>query len=90
MKVKKIYITEDGKAFDSEDDARYHEETWRSMKLAKNNKINGLTRDDIINFFSQGCEVCPFQEECDKMYNRIRCSTTDAFTLCSVIKNGNI
>lgn len=87
MKQQKIYITEDGSIFDNVAEAKRHEKEFLAKKAAKDNKINGLTRDDIIDFFSQGCEVCPFQEECDNMYNRIRCSTTDAFTLCSVIKN---
>lgn len=87
MKIKKTYITEDGKTFDCVDDAKRHEKEFLAKQAAKNNKINGLTRNDIINFFSQGCEVCPFQEECETMYNRIRRSTTDTFDLCSVIKN---
>lgn len=86
MKTKKTYITEDGYTFDNEAAARLHEEEWKAKQLAKTNKINGLTREDIINFFSHGCGVCPFREECDNMYNRVRCSTTDTFVLCDVIK----
>lgn len=46
-----------------------------------------MEKKDIVDFFhKQRCDNnCPFKEECDKMYGKIRGVTTDTFSLCDAI-----
>lgn len=93
MKQKTLYITKDGKEFTNKNDAIEHELNLKRKERNKNGiiKLNSgvsISHDDIVEYFTKlTCKSCPFSEECDNMYSRIRRSTTDAFSLCHVIKN---
>lgn len=89
----KTYVTDDGMVFGDKKCALNHK---REIERIKNNRKNLITTkrgisigyDDIMDFFNKcNCQNCPFAEECNNMYNKIRCSTTDTFTLCDVVKH---
>ena len=48
-----------------------------------------MTKEDIVDYFNKvgSCKDCTFERECDAMYDRVRCSTTNTFRLCDVITN---
>ena len=81
------YKTADGMAFDTEEEAKKHENELKSFNVAiqlPNGKK--LDKDDIKEFFRQSkCENCPFMVECHNMIDEVRKHTTSAFTLCDVI-----
>lgn len=52
------------------------------MKKEKN-----LTKKEIIDAITVGCDDCMFREECQKMERYIRQYTTSTIDLCQVINN---
>lgn len=86
------YKTSDGQEFESEEYAQKHEDELAEYE--RNRHILHATKSgkkigykDIVEVFSVvSCHHCPFEKECNDMYNHIRCSTTRTFTLCDVIQ----
>lgn len=81
------YQTSDGRVFDTESEAKAHEEML-SASDSKTTLDNGMviTKDNVTEYFRLNkCERCPFSIECTDMTNFVRRYTTNTFTLCDAV-----
>ena len=81
------YQTSDGRVFDTESEAKAHEEML-SASDSKTTLDNGMviTKDNVTEYFRKNrCEMCPFSVECADMSGFVRMHTTHTFTLCDAV-----
>ena len=89
IKTKTTFETSDGKVFTDKLLAEKHQK-----ELDKYNDNSNSVKDAKISkktiqqyFYQMKCGECPFVKECRDMEERVRCHTTDIFSLCSIITN---